>query len=56
VQQRQGLLIGSPEEVAWRRGYLDDEELRERAEPLVKSGYGRNLLDMLERERADRPV
>jgi len=55
VQQRQGLSIGSPEEVAWRMGYLSDEELRERAQPLVKSGYGRYLLDVLERERNDRP-
>ena len=56
VQQRQGLTIGAPEEVAWRMGYLDDEQLRERAEPLVKSGYGRYLLDVLSRERAHRPV
>lgn len=52
VQKRQGLSIGAPEEVAWRMGYLSDDELRERAEPLVKSGYGRYLLDVLERERA----
>jgi glucose-1-phosphate thymidylyltransferase len=50
VQKRQGLSIGAPEEVAWRMGYLSDEELRERAEPLVKSGYGRYLLDVLDRE------
>ena len=50
VQKRQGLSIGSPEEVAWRMGHLSDEELRERAQPLVKSGYGRYLLDVLDRE------
>ena len=54
VQHRQGRSIGAPEEVAWRMGYLTDQELRECAEPLVKSGYGRYLLDVLERERADR--
>ncbi|MBP2380227.1 hypothetical protein JOF43_000184 [Brachybacterium sacelli] len=37
-------------------GFLSDEELRERAEPLLRSGYGRYLLDVLARERADRPV
>lgn len=56
VQERQGLSIGAPEEVAWRMGFLGDDELRDRAEPLVKSGYGRYLLDVLARERADRPV
>lgn len=54
VQKRQGLSIGAPEEVAWRMGLLTDDELRERAEPLVKSGYGRYLIDMLEREIAQR--
>ena len=47
VQRRQGLSIGSPEEVAWRLGYLSDDELRVRAEPLVKSGYGAYLLEVL---------
>ena len=47
LESRQGLKIGCPEEVAWRVGYLDDDGLRERAEPLVKSGYGRYLLDLL---------
>lgn len=48
VQARQGLNIGAPEEVAWRRGFLTDDELRERAKPLVKSGYGAYLLQLLE--------
>ncbi len=39
----------SPEEVAWRMGFLTDDELRERALPLVKSGYGKYLLDIIER-------
>jgi glucose-1-phosphate thymidylyltransferase len=47
VQKRQGLSIGCPEEVAWRMGFLTDDELRERAEPLVKSGYGKYLLDIV---------
>jgi glucose-1-phosphate thymidylyltransferase len=47
VQKRQGLSIGCPEEIAWRLGFLDDDELRLRAEPLAKSGYGRYLLDLL---------
>lgn len=49
VEQRQGLKIAVPEEVAWRRGFLDDDQLRERAEGLVKSGYGGYLLQLLER-------
>jgi glucose-1-phosphate thymidylyltransferase len=47
VEARQGLKIGAPEEVAWRQGWLSDDELRERAEPLRKSGYGDYLLSLL---------
>jgi glucose-1-phosphate thymidylyltransferase len=50
IEARQGLKIGAPEEVAWRMGFLDDAGLRERAEKLVKSGYGSYLLDVMERE------
>ena len=50
VEARQGMKIGAPEEVAWRMGFIDDEGLRPRAEPLVKSGYGAYLLELLERE------
>ncbi len=47
IEGRQGLKIGSPEEVSWRMGYLSDEELRVRAEPLRKSGYGDYLLTLI---------
>ncbi len=48
VVHRQGLSIGSPEEVAWRQGFLSDDELRVRAEALTKSGYGSYLLKVLD--------
>ncbi|MGV9670298.1 MULTISPECIES: glucose-1-phosphate thymidylyltransferase RfbA [unclassified Gordonia (in: high G+C Gram-positive bacteria)] len=49
VEQRQGLKIAVPEEIAWRHGYLTDDELAARAERLRKSGYGNYLLDILAR-------
>ncbi|MBN9168581.1 MAG: glucose-1-phosphate thymidylyltransferase RfbA, partial [Microbacterium sp.] len=49
IERRTGMKIGAPEEVAWRQGFLSDGELRERAEKLVKSGYGSYLLELLER-------
>ena len=51
MERRTGMRIGVPEEVAWRQGFLTDDELRERAEKLVKSGYGSYLLEILERGR-----
>ena len=48
IEERQGLRIGSPEEIAWREGFVDDDELRALAEPLVKSGYGTYLLRLLD--------
>jgi glucose-1-phosphate thymidylyltransferase len=46
VEQRQGLLVGSIEEVAFRMGYVDAEGLRALASPLAKSDYGQYLLEL----------
>ncbi|RJO77114.1 glucose-1-phosphate thymidylyltransferase [Nocardia panacis] len=51
IEQRQGLKIGVPEEVAWRMGYIDDDALSALAEPQVRSGYGAYLLGLLDRGR-----
>lgn len=48
IEHRQGLKIGAPEELAWRQGFLSDDELRERAGLLTKSGYGTYLLGLLD--------
>jgi len=47
MERRTGMKIGAPEEVAWRKGFLSDAELRERGESLRKSGYGAYLVDLL---------
>ena len=47
IEARQGLKIGVPEEVAWRNGWLSDQELTDSAQSLLKSGYGAYLLDLL---------
>ena len=54
VERRQGLKIGCPEEVAWRRGLLSDDDLHERAVALGTSGYGAYLLHLLERDALGR--
>jgi glucose-1-phosphate thymidylyltransferase len=57
VETRQRLKIGSPEEIAWRQGFLTDDELRDRASNMLKSGYGSYLLGLLERpDLAPRPL
>lgn len=48
VEERQGLMVGCVEEAAWSMGYIDDAQMRALAEPLMRSGYGRYLLDVLE--------
>lgn len=52
LEERQGRRISCPEAIAWRKGWIDDAQLRAVAEPLVKSGYGRYLLRLLERRSA----
>jgi len=49
IEDRQGLKIGSIEEVAWRMKYINDDQLRQLAEPLTKSGYGNYLLGLIKK-------
>jgi glucose-1-phosphate thymidylyltransferase len=49
ISSRQGLKVACPEEIAWRMGFIDEDQLAARAQPLLKSGYGRYLLDLLQR-------
>jgi glucose-1-phosphate thymidylyltransferase len=49
LERRQGLKVSVPEEIAWQQGWIDDQQLVERAHTLVKSGYGAYLLELLER-------
>jgi glucose-1-phosphate thymidylyltransferase len=47
TEERQGLKICCPEEIAWHKGFIDDEGLERIAQPLIKSGYGEYLLSLL---------
>ena len=49
IERRQGLKVGVPEEIAWRLGFIDDDQLAARGKELLKSGYGRYLLELLQR-------
>ncbi|WP_197378901.1 glucose-1-phosphate thymidylyltransferase RfbA [Mycolicibacterium mengxianglii] len=48
IEERQGLKVGVPEEAAWRRGFISDDDLRGHGERLHKSGYGLYLLGLLD--------
>ena len=47
LERRQGLKIACPEEIAWRLGFIDGQQLAQLAEPLAKSGYGQYLLRLM---------
>ena len=53
LEQRQDLKVGCPEEVAWRQGWINDAELEQLAQPLLKSGYGSYLLRMLQEDAGE---
>lgn len=50
IEERQGLKVGCIEEIAWRNGFINDAQLEAIATPLVKSGYGRYLIDLLKND------
>ena len=56
IEQRQGLKIACPEEIAYRLGLIDAEKLAELATPLKKSGYGEYLFNLLHRHNSDEEV
>jgi glucose-1-phosphate thymidylyltransferase len=47
IEERQGLKVGCIEEIAWRQGFISEQQLKDLAEPLKKSGYGEYLLGLL---------
>ena len=52
IEQRQGLKVACPEEIAFRMGYIDGDQLARLAEPMRKNEYGQYLLDLLENRGA----
>ena len=53
LEHRQGLKVGCPEEVAWRQGWINSEQLERLAQPLKKSGYGQYLMQLLQENASD---
>lgn len=50
LQKRQGLMVACPEEIAYRQGWIDADRLEKMARPLMKSGYGKYLMQLLSNE------
>ncbi len=50
IEHRQGLKVGCPEEASWRAGLINSKQLEQLAKPLIKSGYGNYLLDLLKKD------
>ncbi len=51
IEERQGLKVGCIEEIAWRQGFINSEQLQALAEPLIKSGYGDYLIQILKHKK-----